>query len=473
MLLDFDATNTSIADADKEPRNAFFSNTAPLVLSAHSLSYKLALNSTFVLNLTIRGAYHRLRDDRESTDFAIPPDFAAGTGDFVESDFTEFDRNTSDQYILSADLKSVVSQKTVINWGMDVSYDFVSSKRLEQNDAAGTFRTLLPRYPDGSSLFRTGIFAHLDYQLSERINLVGGGRYSFIGNYMELEGADTERGFDPFSRTFSQLTGIFGVSYRTGQHSKLSLNISNGFRAPNVAEFSELGIRRGNRFQTPNSDIRPETTSNIDLGYEISTDVIQAEIAGFWIHYFDKIEAISTGNIVDADGNFMRAGTTTSNSTEFIESRNVNANALDIFGLESRIQYRFNRKASVGGTFNFTWGELTKPNGRKEPGDRIPPANGILYFDLIPVDGISLRPQALYAFTHRRISTAEKTDNRINPGGTDGFINYQLLTNVDFGGRVSFKVAVDNVLNRTYREHASTLDGLGRNATVTVKYSMP
>ena len=56
MLLDFDATNTSIADADKEPRNAFFSNTAPLVLSAHSLSYKLALNSTFVSNLTIRGA---------------------------------------------------------------------------------------------------------------------------------------------------------------------------------------------------------------------------------------------------------------------------------------------------------------------------------------------------------------------------------------------------------------------------------
>ena len=53
-----------------------------------------------------------------------------------------------------------------------------------------------------------------------------------------------------------------GLSYDPTNSVTLLSNLSTGFRAPNISDFSEVGIRRNNQFQTPSTDLRPETTRN-------------------------------------------------------------------------------------------------------------------------------------------------------------------------------------------------------------------
>ena len=91
--------------------------------------------------------------------------------------------------------------------------------------------------------------------------------------------------------------------------------------------------------------------------------------------------------------------------------------------------------------------------------------------DYTPTENISIRPQARYAFSHRRISPAEKDDIRVSKDGTDGFVNLQLLVNLQPQENVSLKFVADNLMDAAYREHASSLDGMGRNFTLSFIYN--
>ena len=143
---------------------------------------------------------------------------------------------------------------------------------------------------------------------------------------------------------------------------------------------------------------------------------------------------------------------------------------MDLLGLEFAGEYTNNDYLKTGLTFTYTWGNLINQDGTDEPVDRIPPANGILYVDYTLAPKVTIRPQARYAFAHRRISPAEENDNRVSQQGTDGFVNLQLLVNLRPQDDVTIKFIADNIMDEAYREHASSLDGMGRNFTVSVNY---
>lgn len=464
----------SIQEQDEglTPQFGYYSNTSPLLFWGNTAEIRISKLSDVFESIGIKFGYFKLKDFRKEQDFAFNnfPEYSISVSErnysFSISDTTNFDQNTSNQLQFSLDIKSALESNLHLKWGGDISYDLVSSERHTNYGNIS-----LPRYPDDSEYISSGIFAQLYHIISDKLNLEYGLRYSHIFANIPFEGVQTNRRFNPYSSDYGQFTGSIGITYTLSPELIFLSNISTGFRAPNISDLSEVGIRRTDQFQTPNTDLRPEKTGNIDLGIQYTNDLIHTELFVFWLHYFDKINRVKTGNQVDEFRQIISTEDDLSQNDIFDEVTNENANSLDLLGIEFRGNYTLSNKVKSGLTFTYTWGDLTNEDGTKEPADRIPPANGVFFVNYAPLTSFSIRPQARYAFAHRRISPSEIGDIRISENGTDGFVNIQILMNYQLRENLNLKMIADNLTDSAYREHASSLDGMGRNFTFTINYS--
>lgn len=452
---------------DLRPRNGYYSNTSPLIFWGNTIEYQLQNSNTMLQNIGIKTGFFRLNDFRKQQDFDLNdfPTYTLATAQrdksFSLSDTTNFDRNTSNQWLMAVDIQSFFNENLYLKWGGDISYDYVQSRRYSNFE-----EQQIPRYPNGSEYVHSGLFAQIDFALSKQFTMEYGARYSHTYANIPFEGTNSSM----LSDSFGQVTHALGLSYELSNSTALLSNLSTGFRAPNISDFSEVGIRRNNQFQTPSTNLRPETTRNIDLGITLDNNEYSIEMYTFWLHYSNKITRVGTGNFVTDTGEILEEEKTVPNNESYIEVMNINAISMDLLGIEFSGSYTNNNYIKTGLTFTYVWGNLINLDKTTEPVDRVPPANGIFYVDYTPTKNVSIRPQVRYAFSHRRISPSEIDDNRISQNGTDGFVNLQLLMNYSPDENFKIKLIADNLIDEAYREHSSSLDGMGRNLTISMTY---
>ncbi len=136
---------------------------------------------------------------------------------------------------------------------------------------------LIPSY----SLLDMGVFASATCQL-ERLTLSGGLRLDrrHLHSY-QLDEEDGVR-FAGFSRNFNGVTGSLGGIYNVGKHANLRLNISRGFRAPNLSELGSNGEHEGTfRYELGNNQLEPEYSWQGDMGADFSSEVVSAQLSLF------------------------------------------------------------------------------------------------------------------------------------------------------------------------------------------------
>jgi outer membrane receptor protein involved in Fe transport len=454
------------------PQRYYDSNTSPLSFGAYQLEYNRRLRNPWLSSINVHAGYHHLKDHRKSIRFMDRPSFANGKYEKTPSDLVNYDRNTSHQTLLSVDLRSLFKNTLLFTWGADVSIDITESRQYLQHQQTQARSILLSRFPDGSQYLQNGVFAHIFYGGDPRWTLDGGIRFSSTYAYLPMEGIATERGFDPYQQWFSQLTGSLGFSYQIQKGLYGVANVGTGFRAPNVADLSEVGIRRSDLYQSANPDLKPEQSLNIDVGFRTTQERLYTELSAYWIHYFDKIDIEYTGDIVDQFGRRNTSGQLPLPGNDlYFESQSVNASSMNLLGLESQINLELNETHRISVILNHNYGRIRNAAGVKDYVDRIPPTNGILQYEVMLLDQrLRIRPQARFARAKRSLSLEELGDDRISPEGTDGFINVQLITAYDLHKHLQLRLYADNLTNRVYREHASTLDGMRRNVTISLSY---
>jgi outer membrane receptor protein involved in Fe transport len=76
-----------------------------------------------------------------------------------------------------------------------------------------------------------------------------------------------EQRFTEYSHTYSGLSGSIGTSFQANSDLTFKVNISRGFRAPNIFEISANGVHPGtNIYQIGNPDFKPEFSLQEDFG---------------------------------------------------------------------------------------------------------------------------------------------------------------------------------------------------------------
>jgi len=161
-------------------------------------------------------------------------------------------------------------------WGLTVGINGM----YQQNTVTKGTDFIIPSY----NQFDIGPFAMIKKSF-DKLDISGGIRYdsrSFnndglyttndaaTGFDTPVYGADTVGANHPFSNyshVFSGASGSFGATYNFNDKLSVKLNVSRGYRAPNISEISANGVHPGtNLYQIGNPDFKPEFSLQEDIG---------------------------------------------------------------------------------------------------------------------------------------------------------------------------------------------------------------
>lgn len=136
---------------------------------------------------------------------------------------------------------------------------------------------LVPAY----RLFDYGVFATTSKELG-RLNISGGLRFDHRHLHSDALEEEGDVRFSAFRRNFNAVTGSVGVTYALNSDWNVKLNLSRGFRAPNISELGSNGVHEGTmRYETGNKDLDAEHSWQVDLGLDYSSPIVSAQLALF------------------------------------------------------------------------------------------------------------------------------------------------------------------------------------------------
>ena len=156
---------------------------------------------------------------------------------------------------------------------------------------------LIPSY----RLFDIGAFASVTRQFNN-LTLSGGLRYDIRRLHSYEQEEDDALRFTDFTRNFRGLTGSVGAIYNVTPQLNMRLNLSKGFRAPNLSELGSNGEHEGTfRYEIGNQQLSPEHSWQLDLGIDYTSDVIFTQLSLFTNHienyiFLEKLTSDATDN---------------------------------------------------------------------------------------------------------------------------------------------------------------------------------
>jgi len=117
------------------------------------------------------------------------------------------------------------------------------------------------------------------------------------GEVVPASNTGATKRFQAFNQTFNGTTGSLGATYQISESIFTKLNISRGFRAPNIAELASNGVHEGTqRYEIGNPNLNPETSLQFDYAIGMNTTHVSAELNLFTnsVNHFIFSKKLST-----------------------------------------------------------------------------------------------------------------------------------------------------------------------------------
>ena len=311
---------------------------------------------------------------------------------------------------------------------------------------------LIPDY----RLFDAGLFATASKELGHWV-LSGGLR----ADVRLLHSLPLGTRFEEFSRTFPGISGSIGAVRSIGENVHLRMNLSRGFRAPNLSELASNGIHEGTlRFELGNQDLKPEYSLQGDIGLDFSSRYVSGQVALF----------------ANRIGNYIFLTRTADGTPPVFTYTSGNAR---LFGGEAQLDFHPIHSLHLGGTFSYV-------NGKQIGGTWLP---------MIPAP--RLLAECKYEFTHggqlfnnafvavevdwnARQDHFYAIDNTETATPSYTLLNLSAGTDIVIKGKkcASLYLLADNLLNTAWQSHLSRLKevgiyNMGRNFTFKLTVPIP
>ena len=327
----------------------------------------------------------------------------------------------------------------------------------DQVDSFSNTNSIQGPVGDDSSYDLLGVFLQSELDVGSRTTLTVGGRFTYAA-------ADADRVSDPdapdtaiqVSDEWNRLSGSLRFMHRISEEAlHLFGGISQGFRAPSLSDLTRFDSARTDEFEIPATSLDPEDYISYELGLKSQTAEQSTQLAVFYTDVSDQIVRVPTGN--------------TNGSGEF-EVTKDNVGDGYVYGIEAGTAVGVAEGWTVFG--NATWMEgkvdtfpTSMPVISREYIDRLMPFTAQLGVEWrSPDEDMWAEGVLRFADDADRLSTRDMNDTqRIPPGGTPGYILFDVRWGWDVNRNVRLDVGLENLFDEDYRVHGSGSNGPGRN----------
>ncbi|MEY4902768.1 MAG: hypothetical protein RLZZ292_583 [Bacteroidota bacterium] len=149
---------------------------------------------------------------------------------------------------------------------------------------------LIPEY----NFFDIGSFLFTQKTFKNQLTVAGGLRFDnrtlnakklvldSLNNPTTSENATTFTKFNSFRNNYNGTSGSIGLSYQLSKNSTLKINLSRGFRAPNISELASNGRHEGTlRYEIGTKNLKSEISHQIDVACFYKGDHLSFELTPF------------------------------------------------------------------------------------------------------------------------------------------------------------------------------------------------
>lgn len=238
------------------------------------------------------------------------------------------------------------------NWTVDAKYNVSlgpvnvvvgGQHRYEKlNEPSGYYSTLVG---DGTSskggkveTMEEALFAELEWFVVDNFSLTGGVRYT---HNQDFGGYWTPRGY---------------AVWNFLDHWTLKGGVAMGYKSPTAAQLDPnfgLPQRRGS-ITRGNPDLKPELSTNYELGLYYHDDRLRANVTGFYTIYKNKIANTGSRGFTDENGTIIMDP----NNPGYPLSIYYNINGARIAGVEASITYAFTKTLSATANYTYTYSRV-------------------------------------------------------------------------------------------------------------------
>lgn len=357
------------------------------------------------------------------------------------------------------DFDKQISKKNFVFYGAEIVKNKVNSIGQKRNIETGNIVPYASRYPDNSYYSSYAAYLNFKTNLNEKVTFVAGARYSQVIINAKFDTTFYQFPFDALNINTGALNGSLGFAYRPTMGWQFSLNISTGFRAPNIDDAAKVFDSEPGSVVVPNQNLNSEYAYNLDLGViKNINDKIQIEITGFYTLLKDAM--VRRDFLFNGQDSIMYDGELSKVQAV------VNEDEATIYGIQFGLSADVLRYLSFKTNWTYTKG-IDKDG---LPLRHVAPLFGSAHI-IFKTDKIKSDLYFNYngEISNKNLAPSEQeklhmyaTDSNGNPYSPDWFtINFKVSYQINKFLQVN--VGVENILDERYRPYSSGIVAPGRN----------
>jgi hemoglobin/transferrin/lactoferrin receptor protein len=376
-----------------------------------------------------------------------------------------------DVWALNLDLRKSTARHD-LSVGADAQFNFLRSAAFNYDITSGVKSSgLVTRYPDGkNNMIYSGAYAqHLFRIIPGKLILNDGIRLNYIS--LDANFKDTALLHLPFTKAtqrhlaYSLNAGLIYLPDATS--SRIALNFSTGFRAPNIDDLAKVFESAGGvQLVVPNPALKPEQTWQFDLDL--------SKRFGQWIELEANAFYTLFRNAVVVDQFTLNGASSVMYDGQLTPIvANQNKARAWLYGFQGSFTLRPAAYFSLYSHITYTHGQYKQEDKSTVPLDHIPPVFG--------KTGVTGRYKSLegevYILYHGKKKLKDYNpygeDNLqyATPEGMPGWHILNISTSLTIRKQFTMQLALENVLDANYRVFASGISGAGRNLIVKLRAS--
>jgi hemoglobin/transferrin/lactoferrin receptor protein len=371
-------------------------------------------------------------------------------------------------YSLNADLMKFIGEKHELNYGLEGTFNDVTSTAKTVNIVTQAESPAATRYPSGGSTMSTyAAYVSHRWKISDKLILSDGIRF----NASSLNASFTDTTFFPFpfdeiEQKSTALTGNIGLVIKPTATWKLSILASTGFRTPNVDDLTKIFDSSPGKLVVANPDLKPENAYNGEISIEktIYNNMARFSFTGW---YTKLVNAM-----VVKDFQYNGTDSVMYNGTMSKVQAVQNADDAYIKGITGTFEADFNEHFSFLTTATYTYGRYhDAKNDTIIPLDHVPPAFGKTSL-IFRTNKITTEFYVLYNGWKLLKDYSPSGEDNLQYATAYGMPSWMTL-NVKATWQViknfSAQAGVENIMDTHYRVFASGISSAGRNLVVTLR----
>ncbi len=355
---------------------------------------------------------------------------------------------------INYDIRYILPEKKNFNVSIGVN----GMEQISQNK--GT-EFLIPDY----NLFDIGVFI-IAKKTINKLDISGGLRFDVRNEkgkdlYLDAEGKKVEtidsgtfHQFTSFNSTFTGISGSIGATYQFSERLYTKLNISRGFRAPNIAELSANGVHEGTiNYIIGVPTLKAESSLQFDyaLGYNAKYITAELDLFSNFINnyiFLQKLQSTLGGDSLTSGYSTFRYASGNANLSGGEISIDIHPHPMDWLHFENSFSYVLStQRNQPDSTLYLPFTPAPKITSELKATAKKIGKNLSNAYVMIGID---------YYFTQNKFYSAFKTETA-TPGYT--LLNFGIGTDISVKNKtlLSLYISANNITDVAYQSHLSRL----------------